>query len=347
LDPGRLLWPNTRLVPVVALACCGEKSSRARRGRARRGAGDGHAGLPLFGASGALEGHCGDHAGGLPEYNPHSEDPHGYWDRLSDEFPEFQFVLYDAEQREVIAEGHTLPCDWDGTPDGLGDRISAMIAAAFQAREAGRCLTALCALAAEVRPRFQGGGLPNRMLDVMTDHARDAGLTHLIAPVRPPQRPLPDHADRAVRELDTRERRTVRSVDPQAPRRADHQAYPALDAYHRTVAEWEERTGMRFPGDGQYTFPAGLAPSRSNTHRTAGPIWSRTSGSCTRCSRNHSQESARPGYRGHDKGGLEHRTPARPPPRQSQDWAGTLGMGRENDLVQFSSGPERGDRNVA
>jgi ribosomal protein S18 acetylase RimI-like enzyme len=43
----------------------------------------------------------------------------------------------------------------------------------------------LCALAAEVRPRFQGRGLANRMLDVMADLARDAGLAYLIAPVRP------------------------------------------------------------------------------------------------------------------------------------------------------------------
>jgi hypothetical protein len=94
-----------------------------------------------------------------PEYNLHGEDPHGYWDRLLDDFPEFQFVLCDDEQ-EVIAEGHTVPCDWDGTSDGLGDGISAMLAAAFQAREAGRRPTALCALAAEVRPRFRAAGSP-------------------------------------------------------------------------------------------------------------------------------------------------------------------------------------------
>jgi hypothetical protein len=27
-----------------------------------------------------------------------------------------------------------------------------------------------------------------------------------------------------------------------------------------TVAEWEEWTGIRFPGGGPYTFPAGLGP---------------------------------------------------------------------------------------
>jgi hypothetical protein len=60
-----------------------------------------------------------------------SEDPNGYWDRLFDEFPEFQFVLYDTDEREVIPEGHTIPCVWDGTPEGLGDGIDAIIATAF------------------------------------------------------------------------------------------------------------------------------------------------------------------------------------------------------------------------
>jgi GNAT superfamily N-acetyltransferase len=120
-----------------------------------------------------------------PEYNLHSSDPEGYWGRLFEAFPEFQFVLYDGEDRAVLAEGHTIPCSWDETSEGLGEGIDATIAGAFRAREAGESPTALCALAAEIRPRFQGRGLAKRMLDAMADLARDAGLAHLIAPVRP------------------------------------------------------------------------------------------------------------------------------------------------------------------
>jgi GNAT superfamily N-acetyltransferase len=120
-----------------------------------------------------------------PEYNRHGEVLGRYWERLFDEFTEYQFALHDGEAQEVIAEGHTVPCDWDGTTGGLGDGIDAMMAAAFEARAGGRAPTALCALAAEVRPRFQGGGVADRMLDVMSDLARDGGLRNLIAPVRP------------------------------------------------------------------------------------------------------------------------------------------------------------------
>jgi GNAT superfamily N-acetyltransferase len=200
-----------------------------------------------------------------PEYNLHSEDPNGYWGRLFDEFPEFQFLLYDAEQHEVIAEGHTLPCDWDGTPDGLGDGIDAIIAEAFKARQEGRRPTALCALAAEVRPRFQGGGLANRMLDVMSDLARDAGLAHLIAPVRPslkdryPISPIEQYVG-WTRETGEPFDPWIRLHDP--PRRADRQADPPLDAHHRH--------GSRVGGVDRDALPRRRAvhlPSRSRPGR--------------------------------------------------------------------------------
>ena len=78
-----------------------------------------------------------------PEYNLHSDDPNGFWEQLFVAFPGFQFVLYDDEQDVVIAEGHTLPCEWDGSADGLGEGIDKMIASAFEAHDAGRAPTAL------------------------------------------------------------------------------------------------------------------------------------------------------------------------------------------------------------
>jgi GNAT superfamily N-acetyltransferase len=211
-----------------------------------------------------------------PEYNLHSEDPHGYWGRLFDEFPEFQFVLYDEDEQEVIAEGHTIPCAWDGTREGLGDGIDAILAAAFLAREAGRSPAALCALAAEVRPRFQGGGLANRMLDVMADLARDAGLTHLIAPVRPNLKDR--YPITPIEQYVSWTRANGEPFDPWIrihTRRGGHIVKPIPHSMRitGTVAEWEEWTGMRFPGDGQYTFPAGLATVEIDHGQDRGSYW--------------------------------------------------------------------------
>ena len=72
-----------------------------------------------------------------PEYNKHGDELNRYWGQLYDDFPEWQFVLYDPDEELVLAEGHTIPLDWDGTDAGLGPGIDATVAAAFALREAG------------------------------------------------------------------------------------------------------------------------------------------------------------------------------------------------------------------
>jgi hypothetical protein len=101
------------------------------------------------------------------------------------------------------------------------------------------------------------------MLDVMADLAREARLEYLIAPVRPsfkdryPITPIEQYMtwtredgepfDPWIRIHTCRGGKIVKPI-PHSMRIAG------------TVTEWEEWTGMQFPGDGQYTFPAGLAP---------------------------------------------------------------------------------------
>jgi GNAT superfamily N-acetyltransferase len=211
-----------------------------------------------------------------PEYNLHGDKTNEYWGSLFDEFAEFQFALYDDGRHEVIAEGHTIPCDWDGTPAGLGDGIDTIIGSAFEARAARRPSTALCALAAEVRPRFQGGGLANRMLDVMADVARDAGLAHLIAPVRPSLKDR--YPITPIEQYLSWTRENGEPFDPwiRIHTRRGGQIVKPIPRSLRitgTVAEWEEWTAMAFPGDGQYTFPAGLAPVEIDHERDRGYYW--------------------------------------------------------------------------
>jgi hypothetical protein len=211
-----------------------------------------------------------------PEYNLHGDVLNPYWGRLFEEFADYQFVLFDAEAQEVIAEGHAAPCDWDGTTEGLGDGIDAMTVAAFEAHAAGRSPTALCALAAEVRPRFQGGGLADQMLDVMCDIGREADLGHLIAPVRPslkhryPITPIAEYlkwTDENGEPFDPWIRVHVRRGGTIA------KPIPRSMSIAGTVAEWEQWTGMRFPGDGAYTFPDGLAPVEIDHDRDRGSYW--------------------------------------------------------------------------
>jgi hypothetical protein len=74
-----------------------------------------------------------------PEYNVHGDVLNEYWGRLEEEFADFQFVLHDEEPDVVLAQGHSIPCAWDGTVAGLPDGIDGLIEDAFPA-SGGRIL---------------------------------------------------------------------------------------------------------------------------------------------------------------------------------------------------------------
>lgn len=198
-----------------------------------------------------------------PEYNVHGEDLNKYWSRLYDEFPDWQFALVDAEAGEVLAEGHTIPVGWDGTDDGLGPGIDATIAAAFALREAGGQATAVCALAAEIPPKNQRGGLSKPMLRAMSGLAREAGLTGLIAPVRPSRKDR--YPTIAIERYAHWTRPDGTPFDPWVRVHTGlgariGPAIPRSLHIDGTVADWESWTDMAFPETGDYVFPAGLAP---------------------------------------------------------------------------------------
>jgi hypothetical protein len=211
-----------------------------------------------------------------PEYNQHGETLNYYWAQLYDVFPEWQFVLYDPADGTVLAEGHTIPLAWDGTDTGLGPGIDSTIAAAFDLRAAGGQPTAVSALAAEIPPRHQGRHLSVVLLKAMAGLARDAGLNHLIAPVRPslkeryPTIPIERYArwtrpdgspfDPWVRV----HTRLGARIGPVIPRSLHITG---------TVGEWESWTHMKFPETGDYVFPAGLDTVHIDRDNDAGEYW--------------------------------------------------------------------------
>jgi GNAT superfamily N-acetyltransferase len=197
-----------------------------------------------------------------PTYNTKGDVLNVYWDRLFEDFLEFQFVLYDDEADEVVAEGHTVPMAWDGTVDGLPAGIDGALEDAVRLREQGGEAQALCAMAAEIRPTAQGGGLAVRMLEEMAAIGRAHGFSDLLAPVRPswkeryPLAPIEDYV-RWTRD-------DGQAFDPwiRIHLRIGGErllADPRSLRISGTVAEWEEWTEMAFPASGEYVFPHGLA----------------------------------------------------------------------------------------
>src|SRR5215470_13899572 len=49
-----------------------------------------------------------------PEYNLHGDVASKWWQTLEDELPDYQFVLFDEQADEVVAEGHSGPFSWNG-----------------------------------------------------------------------------------------------------------------------------------------------------------------------------------------------------------------------------------------
>jgi hypothetical protein len=121
---------------------------------------------------------------------------------------------------------------------------------------------ALMAIAISVAPARQGERLSGRMIETFRDNARAAGLSSVLAPVRPtlkeryPLIPI-------ERYLEWR-REDGAHFDPWI-RIHEHVGgqilapAPESMTIRKPVPDWEEWTGMRFPEDGEYVFPGGLA----------------------------------------------------------------------------------------
>jgi hypothetical protein len=195
-----------------------------------------------------------------PEYNMHGNHTARYFRALYPEHARFQILLYDAGADSIVGRGRTIPFRWDGT---LADLPSGMDALGDRALDDPGPPTALSALAAEVAGDRQRTGLSRLIIESMASVARRGGLAPLVAPVRPswkdryPITPIERYAQwvrpdglpfdpwlRVHARLGATTLRTApKSLQIEAP-----------------VSEWEEWTGMAFPEDGEYVFPAGLAP---------------------------------------------------------------------------------------
>jgi len=196
-----------------------------------------------------------------PEYNHHGDLTARYFGALLPTYAHLQFLLVDEETDEVVGRGRSIPFTWDGT---AGDLAGGIDAVGLRGAEARHAPTALSALAAEVVPGQEGRGLGGAVLRAMAAGAKKAGLSPLLAPVRPSEKhlvplvPIEDYATRrrpgddllADPWLRTHERLGARIVRPE----------PHSLRITAPVADWERWTGVTFDAEGPQVFPLGLAP---------------------------------------------------------------------------------------
>jgi GNAT superfamily N-acetyltransferase len=194
----------------------------------------------------------------FPEYMDQNEPGNRHWGKLYGDFPDFQLALLDRD--ELVAELHSVPTPWDGTP---ADMPAGWDEAFTRAFESGRDPNVLCALAIAVRPDQRGRRLSSRMLNEMRAAARSAGLRKLIAPVRPTRKA--DYPLIPIERYMTWRRPDGKHFDPWI---RIHEliggeilaAAPESMVIEARVSEWEEWTDMQFPDDGDHIVPGMLAP---------------------------------------------------------------------------------------
>ncbi len=194
-----------------------------------------------------------------------------YWPSLY-ELGDFQLLLCDGADR-VVAVGHTIPIDWDGSPGGLPDSMVAVFQNAHAARANGRRPNALCALAALVAPDQRGQGLSSEMIRAMAAAARQHGLGALVAPVRPTLK-----ASYPLAPMDRYVRWTRVDGAPIDPWIRVHwrlgaeivRVAPRTLVIAGRVTQWEEWTEMTFPDSGPYVVPGALQPVLIDRERDEG-----------------------------------------------------------------------------
>jgi hypothetical protein len=184
-----------------------------------------------------------------------------YIGRVREWFPEWNLILVDAQQNPV-ATGWGILVRWDGTVADLPAGYTDALIRAVEGREQGIAPDTLVICGAVVAGRLKGRGLAGKLLAALRNTALEAGLTRVIAPVRPTLKqryPLTP-----IETFMTWTNADGTALDPwirthQRLGASTLAAAPASQTMTGTVAEWEQWSGIALPSSGDYVIPNGLS----------------------------------------------------------------------------------------
>lgn len=194
-----------------------------------------------------------------PEFIFHDPIAKKYLTRVGEYFPRYDVLLLD--EGRVVAGGWGVAIGWDGTLGDLPDGYDSALIRAIEGHEADVVPTTLSFMAAAVGGADGKRGLAGHVLSALRDRAVEAGLSHVIAPLRPTLKSM--YPLVPMQRFATWTRQDGLSVDPwiRTHQRMGAQILapaPRSMVITGTVTEWESWTGMVFPETGEYVVPDAL-----------------------------------------------------------------------------------------
>lgn len=226
--------------------------------RARLRSGD-HVEITTVAMRPELAGNAVD-AGPWPTFMRHNRVSEAFFWQSVVEFPEV-CLLAIADSGKVLADGHAVRFRSAGElPAGGWEHV---VVHAFIDRRRGTEADAVCALNISVDVSVQGQGLAGLMLGALRGAARAAGVSTLVAPVRPTQKSAEPHT--AMSEYAARRRPDGLPVDPwlRTHVRVGGEIVgmaPASWVVTGSLSEWRDWTGVPFDRDGLVVVPGALVP---------------------------------------------------------------------------------------
>ncbi|MFE9849448.1 hypothetical protein ACFYPN_11630 [Streptomyces sp. NPDC005576] len=184
-----------------------------------------------------------------------------YIGRVREWFTGLDLTLVD-EHQVPVASGWGVPIQWDGVTETLPTGYTDALVRAVEDREKGLEADTLVICGAVVTPSLKGRGLAGETLRALRRTGEEAGLSKVVAPVRPTTKAL-----YPLTPIETFMRWTREDGMALDPWIRTHQrlgatilsAAPASQTMTGTVAEWEQWTRMAFPESGDYVIPGGLS----------------------------------------------------------------------------------------
>ncbi|MFF1816071.1 hypothetical protein ACFVWG_02160 [Kribbella sp. NPDC058245] len=199
-------------------------------------------------------------AEGWPEFIFHDAEASIWNARRSQYFADWEF--YYAVNDRLLAGCWGVTLAWDGTVADLPDGYTDALGRSVTSYEAGVVPNTFVLMAAAVLAGEQSRGVAGALITAVRDRAVAAGLTQVIAPLRPTWKPR-----YPLTPIETYMAWTRPDGLPLDPWLRTHTRLgatvlapaPTSQTIKASVADWESWTKMSFPSTGPYVIPAGLS----------------------------------------------------------------------------------------